>query len=62
MNDNNITPLIVLFGIAFVVALSFAQGYSMGETSAKKETIVYCVEQPSSCKVKYDYYKLENQK
>lgn len=62
MNDNNITPLIVLFGIAFVVALSFAQGYSMGEASAKKETIVYCAEKPADCKIKYDFYKLENSK
>jgi len=62
MNDTDITPLIVLIGIAFVVCLSLAQGYSMGETEARKETISYCVEQPSACKTKYDYYKLENQK
>ncbi|UYA57556.1 hypothetical protein SCREM1_99 [Synechococcus phage S-CREM1] len=61
-DDNDITPLIVLLAVAFVVTISVAQGYSMGESSARRETISYCVEQPTACKTKYDYYKLENQK
>ena len=31
-------------------------------SAAEKKTVVYCVEKPSACKTKYDYYKLENQK
>ena len=62
MNDNdNFTPtLMVLLVTAFVVPIFFAQGYSVGEKSARKETISYCVEKPADCKIKYDFYKLEN--
>lgn len=63
MNDNDIRQVIFLFVVvAFGVSLSFAQGYSIGEKSAKKETIVYCVEQPTACKTKYDYFKLLEKK
>ena len=34
----------------------------IGREATEKKTIMYCIEHPSDCKVKYNYYKLENQK
>ncbi len=54
-----------LVGI-FCICLMCIYSYTSGTSSARKETeektIVYCMEQPSACKTKYDYYKLENKK
>ena len=54
-----------LVGI-FCICLMCLYSYTSGTLSARKETeektIVYCMEQPSACKTKYDYYKLENKK
>ena len=63
MTNDDFTPIIIAFCfivIAFVPGFLFGTLTSRGETEQK--TIVYCIEQPSACKVKYDYYKLENQK
>jgi hypothetical protein len=56
-----------LFLVTFVfVGFMCLTSYISGTVSARKETeektIVYCMEQPSACKTKYDYYKLENKK
>jgi hypothetical protein len=37
-------------------------GFMAGEQTAEEKTIVYCMEQPSACKVKYDFYKFEEVK
>ena len=62
MNDNDITPLVYLFIIGIVAIVSITHGFGMGEASAQRETISYCVEQPIACKTKYDDYKLEAKK
>jgi|AACY02.1.fsa_nt_gi hypothetical protein len=61
MTDDNLTPTlgIILSGIV----IGFFPGLLLGTVTARQETeekvIVYCMEQPKGCKVKYDYYKLE---
>ncbi len=60
-HDNSIT-LFIIICISSVFGFGYIIGFKMGEASAQHETINFCVEQPSACKVKYDYYKLENQK
>ena len=64
MNDDNFIIFVLLpLGLCAVVFLAgIAVGQSDGENRGSKETIIYCVEKPADCKVKYDYYKLENQK
>ena len=60
MNDD-FTPILILLGCTTV--LFFVLGLTTGTSSARRETeeqtVVYCIEQPSACKTKYDYYKLE---
>lgn len=64
MTNDDFTPIFIVTSCCLV--LGFAMGAVVGTISARGETeektIVYCMEQPSACKVKYDYYKLENQK
>ena len=61
MNDNDdFFPFLIIF--LLVAGLSFMFGFNTGETSTKRETISYCVEKPADCKIKYDFYKLENKK
>jgi hypothetical protein len=60
MTDNNY-PFFPIFlgGLAFGF---FAGGMLVTVTERRhteKQTVVYCMEQPSACKIKYDYYKLE---
>ena len=64
MTDDNLTPFFVtlLSGIMLGVFLGGAGATVTERSATEKKTVVYCVEQPSACKVKYDYYKLENQK
>jgi hypothetical protein len=64
MTNDDLTPVfIVAFGC---LVLGFFMGGVAGTITARQETeekaIVYCMEQPSACKVKYDYYKLEARK
>ena len=62
-NDDDSTPGIIAFcfiAIGLVLGLTIGTVTARGETEEK--TIVYCMEQPSACKVKYDYYKLEARK
>lgn len=52
--------------VSALVGIMCLYSYISGTVSARRETeektIVYCMEQPSACKTKYDYYKLENKK
>ena len=64
MSKDNFT---IDFGIIFVaimlgVFLGAVGGTVTERSATEQKTVVYCVEQPSACKVKYDFYKLENQK
>lgn len=62
-NDDDSTPsFFILIAITSIFFVGYGIGFTMGEQFSQKETINFCVEQPSACKVKYDYYKLENQK
>jgi hypothetical protein len=64
MTNDDFTPIFIVTSCCLV--LGFAMGAVVGTISARGETeektIVYCIEQPSACKVKYDYYKLEARK
>jgi hypothetical protein len=64
MTNNNFTPILVL--LIAIGVIFFLLGGMIGEiTSLQKteeQTVVYCMEQPSACKVKYEFYKLENAK
>lgn len=64
MTDDDPTPIFIFFGCTAVLLL--ALGLTIGTSSARRETeeqtVVYCIEQPSACKTKYDYYKLEERK
>ena len=61
-NDDDSTPsFFILIGILSVFFVG-AIGFSMGEQFSQQETINFCVEKPADCKIKYDYYKLENKK
>ena len=64
MSEEDYTPILIALGcgavLVFVLGLTIGTVNARGETEEK--TIGYCIEQPSACKVKYDYYKLENQK
>ena len=62
--DNDIPPVLIL--IMATAGLFFTLGFTNGESIARRETeektISYCIKQPTACKTKYDFYKLENQK
>lgn len=60
MNDDDFFPFAIIF--VSIAVLCFMLGFTGGESKTRRETISYCVEKPTACKTKYDYYKLENQK
>jgi hypothetical protein len=66
MDDNDVIGAVLLaclatIGVMFLLGTRF--GYDDGVTDGKNEGIVYCMEKPKECKIKYDYLKLqENQK
>ena len=64
ITEEDFTPILIFIGctavLFFVLGLNIGTVTARGET--EEQTVVYCVEQPTACKTKYDYYKLENQK
>lgn len=62
--EEDFTPSIILLGCTAFMCLVL--GLVIGTTTARQETeehtIVYCVEQPKDCKIKYDFYKLQEAK
>ena len=64
MTEENAAPILIMLGCTAVMFFVF--GLINGTLTARRETeeqtVVYCIEQPSACKTKYDYYKLEAQK
>ena len=64
MINEDFTNILIFIGctavLFFVLGLNIGTVTARGET--EEQTVVYCVEQPTACKTKYDYYKLENQK
>ena len=58
--------LIAILASAAVGALivsSTSIGFDEGEEKGKGDGIIFCMEKPKECKIKYDYLKLqENQK
>jgi hypothetical protein len=42
--------------------LGYIIGHVVAGRRTTEETINLCVEKPKECKVKYDFYQLENQK
>ena len=47
--------ILAIFFVGYVI------GFTMGEQFTQKETINFCVEKPTACKTKYDFYRLEKQ-
>ena len=66
MNDDNVMRgflLVLLIATGMCYLIGFGVGVDTGLEKGKNEGIVYCMEQPKECKIKYDYLKLqENQK
>ena len=64
MTDENFTinSAIVFGAIMLGVFLGLVIATVTERSATEQKTVIYCVEKPSACKVKYDYYKLENQK
>lgn len=58
-DDKNFAPILILLGCTAVFVLGLT---ILVSSSAEEQTVVYCIEQPSACKTKYDYYKLEARK
>ena len=60
MSDENfkLTSGIVFGAIMLGVFLGVVVA-SETERGATEKKIMYCIEQPSACKVKYDYYQLD---
>jgi hypothetical protein len=60
MTDDTFTPILILLGCTAVLFLVL--GLNIGTVTARGETeeqtVVYCIEKPSACKTKYDYFKL----
>jgi len=48
--------------IAFVggVTMGLLLNYKSGAPEATKSATIFCVEKPKECKIRYDYYKLED--
>jgi len=60
-NDEFLPFVMVIATCSLVFGMSYL-GFMAGEQTAEEKTIVYCMEQPSACKVKYDFYKFEEVK
>ncbi len=65
-NERNVGNLVSIgFVILFLfTATIFTIGYQNGTIDGKNQGLSYCMEQPTKCKVEYDYLKLtkSNQK
>lgn len=59
-NNDDFFPFLILF--VAVAGLFFMLGFTGAESTTRRETISYCIEKPTACRTKYDFYKLENQK
>lgn len=67
MTDDDFPLVLIGFGCNAVLFCGFGLiGLNIGTVTAQEETeqktVVYCVEQPTACKTKYNYYKLKIQK
>ena len=67
MKDDIFAQLVGYFciGITSLVFGVFLGGLWTDERvidETTKSTTIFCVEKPKDCKIKYDYFKIENQK
>lgn len=64
ISGDELTVIIFFFCASFFIGgiTGYIVGNVDGWSSATKETINFCVEKPKECKVKYEFYKLEQQK
>ena len=64
MSEENVPAFVVLGFFVFMISLipGFVIGSISGEQRATKETTISCIQQPKECKIKYDFYTLENTK
>lgn len=62
--EDELRPFLFLGVLVFMTALILGTviGSISGEQRATKETTISCIEQPKECKIKYDFYTLENTK
>ena len=62
--EEELPSITLLFFLVFMIALILGTtvGSITGEERATKETTIYCIQQPKECKIKYDFYTLENTK
>jgi hypothetical protein len=64
MYDNNAIEgiLLAIFASTVVGVISIniaSMNFDEGAKKGKNEGIVYCIEKPKECKIKYDYLKLQ---
>ena len=64
ISDDELIVIIFFFCASFFIGgiLGYNVGNAAGWSTATKETMNFCVEKPKECKVKYEFYKLEQQK
>lgn len=66
MNDRDVGDFIVgivIIAFGFAVAMGAIKSTEIeARKEMEKQAIIFCIEKPASCKVKYDYFKLENSK
>jgi hypothetical protein len=64
MSDDDFTPILILLSCTALIFLVL--GFTTGTVTARQETeektVVYCIEKPANCKVKYEFYKLQEEK
>lgn len=42
-----------------LLAVGYVFGFSIAESGTEKNTIIFCMEKPKDCSIKYNYYKLQ---
>lgn len=64
MNDDIFTDILILLGYTAVIflVLGFTTGTETARQETEEKTVVYCIEKPADCKVKYEVYKLQEAK
>lgn len=55
-------PIVIIIANCFLVFSTSYLAFIVGKQTVEEKTVVYCIEQPTACKTKYDYYKSEAQK
>ena len=58
-DDNDAVILIRILMLMLFIPVMYFFGMDRGEDKGKNQVIVFCMEQPQTCKISYDYLKLQ---